>query len=99
MEQLKVKLENNRGEIQLFVADRQAGKMEISIYNGRLTVYHTEVDPEHEGKGYAKLLLNKLVEYARENHLKIAPLCPYVHSQFKRHPELYQDIWYQQENK
>lgn len=97
MEQLKVALANNRGQIQLFTDDHQAGEMEISIYNELLTVYHTEVDPQYEGKGYAKMLLSKLVEYARENNLKIVPLCPFVHGQFKRHPDLYRDIWHVQE--
>lgn len=56
MEQLKVALANNRGQIQLLVDDQQVGEMEISVHNGQLTVYHTEVNPAYEGKGYAKLL-------------------------------------------
>lgn len=85
---------NQRGEVQLFSDDRKAGKMDISVAEGKLTVYHTEVNPEYEGKGFAKLLLEKLVSYARENDLKIVPLCPYVHAQFKRHPEEYADVWF-----
>lgn len=84
---------HNRGEVQLFSDDQKIGKMDISVIGQRLTVYHTEVDPEHEGKGFAKILLEKLVSYARENNLKIVPLCPYVFAQFKRHPEEYNDVW------
>lgn len=41
-----------------------------------------------------------MVEHARTNHLKVIPLCPYVHAQFKRHPEEYADVWNkEQENK
>lgn len=67
--------------------------MDISVMGNKLTVYHTEVDDEYAGNGFAKLLLNQLVSYARENGLKIVPLCPYVHAQFKRHPEEYNDVW------
>ncbi|MCD8540340.1 MAG: N-acetyltransferase [Leadbetterella sp.] len=98
MERTEVILgERNRGEVQLFSDDKKAGKMDISLSGGRLTVYHTEVNEEYEGRGFAKLLLEKLVSHARENGLKIVPLCPYVHARFKRHPESYGDIWYRKE--
>jgi predicted GNAT family acetyltransferase len=93
METTKVVLGNVRGEIQLFSDDKKIGKMDISVMGNKLTVYHTEVDDEYAGNGFAKLLLNQLVSYARENGLKIVPLCPYVHAQFKRHPEEYNDVW------
>ena len=95
MERIEVVLdEKNIGEIQLFSDDKQAGKMDISISRDLLRVFHTEVDEAHNGKGFAKLLLNKLVSYAREKNLKIIPLCPFVHAQFKRRPEEFQDVWY-----
>ncbi|WP_295203428.1 GNAT family N-acetyltransferase [uncultured Chryseobacterium sp.] len=93
MERTEVVLANVKGEIQLFSDDQKAGKMDISVIGEKLTVYHTEVSEEYEGRGFAKILLEKLVSYARENNLKIVPLCPYVHAQFKRHPEQYNDVW------
>lgn len=85
--------EEHKGEVQLFSDDRKVGFMDIQISGNVLTVFHTEVDPAYEGRGFAKLLLHQLVEYARENTLKIMPLCPYVHLQFRRHPEEYNDVW------
>ncbi len=96
MERTAVVLENVKGEVQLFSDDQKAGKMDISVIGEKLTVYHTEVNPEYEGKGFARLLLGQLVYYARENNLKIVPLCPYVHGQFKRHPEEYNDVWFRE---
>lgn len=96
MERTTVVLENVKGEVQLFSDDTKAGKMDISVIGEKLTVYHTEVNPEYEGKGFARLLLGQLVSYARENNLKIVPLCPYVHGQFKRHPEEYNDVWFKE---
>ncbi|SDJ14096.1 GNAT family N-acetyltransferase [Chryseobacterium jejuense] len=97
MERTEIVLEGRKGEIQLFSEDKKAGKMDISVIGKKLTVYHTEVDPEFEGKGFAKILLERLVSYARENDLKILPLCPFVHAQFKRHPEEYNDVWLKEE--
>lgn len=97
MERTEIVLEGRKGEIQLFSDDKKAGKMDISVIGKKLTVYHTEVDPQFEGKGFAKILLERLVSYARENDLKILPLCPFVHAQFKRHPEEYNDVWLREE--
>ena len=95
MENTKVvfKDDNIYGEVQLFSDDKKAGKMDISVTDGKLRVYHTEVNAEYEGKGFAKLLLDQLVSYANNNQLRIIQLCPYVLAQFKRHPEDYKSVW------
>lgn len=98
MESTKVVFKNSvYGEVLLFSNEKQAGKMDISVSDGKLTVFHTEVNSEYEGQGFAKLLLNQLVSYAKEHQLKIVPLCPYVLLQFKRHPGEYDDVWLKEE--
>lgn len=91
-----IKLELNpkqEGAFLLFENDEKIGEMVLSISNETITVYHTEVDEKYSGKGYAKLLLDELVNYTRKNNFKIIPLCPYVFAQFKRHPDDFEDIW------
>jgi uncharacterized protein len=89
--------ENGFGEIHLFSGGTKAGEMAVAVGPGKLTVYHTEVYPEFEGRGFAKQLLDRLVSYAKENDLKIVPLCPYVNAQFRRHPEEYREVWFKDE--
>jgi len=93
MEEIKTKFINGRGGFYLFDNKEQLGEMIASIEGDELTVHHTEVNPKAEGKGYAKKLLQQMAEYARQNHLQVIPKCEYVHTQFKRHSELYADIW------
>lgn len=59
--------------------------------NGILNLDHTEVAPEMAGKGLAGKLIKHTVEYARENNLKVNPLCGYAAAQFERHEE-YREI-------
>jgi predicted GNAT family acetyltransferase len=89
----------NQGAFVLYEEDKQLGEMVVDIAGDSLTVYHTEIIPEAEGKGYAKQLLEAMVTYARENRLSVLPLCPYVLSQFRRHPDQYADIWAKQPDK
>ena len=85
--------ENKEGAFVIKDGDVQLGEMVLAIIGQDLVVYHTEVSPAAEGKGLAKELLTAMVEYAREKKVMVIPLCPYVHAQFKRHPQDYQDIW------
>lgn len=94
MAEVKLNLQNEGpSAFEIFDENGKAGEMVFDIKGADLTVYHTEVEPDREGKGYAKLMLDAMVAYVRENHLMVIPLCPYVHLQFRRHEELYLDIW------
>ena len=97
MENVQLKLdEKGFGHFYIVEDNEQIGEMEVSISGSTLTVYHTEVSEKAEGKGYAKALLQEMVGFARSNNLKVIPLCPYVHAQFRRRPEEYADIWQKQ---
>lgn len=94
MAEVKINIqEEGPSSFDLYDEDGKVGEMVFDIKSPDLTVYHTEVDPEKEGMGYAKLMLDAMVNYVREHQLKVIPLCPYVHLQFKRHEALYKDIW------
>jgi len=98
MATIKLELDaKNHGGFNLYDDGIKIGEMVVSISNGNLTVYHTEVDENQGGKGYARQLLDTMTAYARENNLKVIALCPYVHAQFTRHPEEYKDIWLREE--
>lgn len=93
MENVTFKIkEDGWGGFYINDQSQQLGEMEISIADGKLTVYHTEVIPEAEGRGLAKRMLEAMVAHARENKLKVVALCPYVAAQFKRHAGDYADI-------
>lgn len=95
MEDIKLTLnDKGRGAFTIEEGNEQPGEMVIGIAGENLTVYHTEVSPEAEGKGYAKKLLTAMVAHARTNNLKVIPLCSFVHAQFKRRPDEYADIWH-----
>jgi uncharacterized protein len=54
---------------------------------GRITVVHTEVDPEFEGKGIASRLVAGELDDIRSRGLELVPICPFVRSYLERHPE------------
>jgi len=55
--------------------------------DGTITIDHTGVPREFEGRGIAAKLVNAAIADARAEGFKITPLCSYVVAQFRRHPE------------
>ena len=54
----------------------------------KFIIDHTEVSSEYAGKGLGKQLLMAAVTYARQENLKIMPLCPFAKSVFDKDPTL-----------
>ena len=57
----------------------------------RITFTHTIVAEAAEGKGVAGKLVRFALDQARVEGLAVKPICPFVQSYLRRHPE-YQDL-------
>jgi len=53
----------------------------------KMIIEHTEVSKELKGQNVGYQLVKTAVEYARQQGIKIIPLCPFANSVFKRKPE------------
>jgi len=70
------------------------GKTAVAEYiktSQKLFLTHTEVPKGMEGQGIASHLAKAAFQFARDNELRIMPLCPYMAGYMKRHPE-WQDL-------
>lgn len=55
--------------------------------DNRILFTHTFVPPALRGRGIAGKMAQAALEYARENKLVAVPLCSYMASYIRRHPE------------
>lgn len=86
------KTEHNKEESRFEICiDGELAVVEYEVQDNCLTVTHTGVPKSLSGQGIAALLTKDLLDYARENGLKIIPLCSYAEAYIKRHAE-YQDL-------
>ena len=79
---------NNQAESR-FEA-RVDGKIAFLTYRqspGTLVLAHTEVPAELAGHGLGGKLARAALEFAREQHLQVTPLCPFVIDYIRRHSE------------
>lgn len=54
---------------------------------GKIFLTHTEADPELQGKGVAEKLVQYVFNYIEEQGMRMIPVCPYIKTYLKRHPE------------
>ena len=60
-------------------------------FPGSIVFLHAEVPPSLEGQGLAGKLTSFALDFARANHLRVVPRCPFVSSFIRKHAE-YQDL-------
>ena len=92
---MEIQLEQigSKGTFYIEKDGKRVAEMVFSKAGGDLIIVeHTEVSDELRGTGAGKKLVQHAVEYARKNHLKILPLCPFTKSVFERTPE-FADVW------
>lgn len=94
METVKFEISPYQDELQILINGNKAGYMSIEVDGRLLIVYYTKLNEEHEGHGYAKMLLDELVRYAEEKDLLVDPECSFVRQQFESHPARYKNIWH-----
>jgi predicted GNAT family acetyltransferase len=81
--EVKNKNDGKRGVFYLEDEGKEIGLMRYSFAGpGKMIIEHTEVDDAYEGKGLGRKLVTAGVDFARENHLKILPLCPFAKKLF-----------------
>lgn len=90
MSEIRNNTEENRFEYQ--VDDHTAVADYILTKDNRIVLTHTEVPKSMEGQGIGSKLAKTAFEYAKENELKVMPLCPFMASFVRRHRDEYADM-------
>ena len=83
---LKVVRNEEAGEFQLHVEGKKAF-IEFKAAKTRIFLVHTEVPKGLEGKGIGSALVKGALELIEESGESLYPLCPFVASYIRRHPE------------
>ncbi len=84
---IKIEREDNgrKGRFVIYDNDEFAGEMTyVWAGTSKFIIDHTGVEGNFSGRGLGKQLVMKAVEYARNNALKILPLCPFAKKVFEK---------------
>ncbi|MBM6356828.1 GNAT family N-acetyltransferase [Staphylococcus epidermidis] len=74
--------EIKQGDHKFYVGDDENNPKAVITFkevdNNEIDIDHTGVSDELGGQGLGKKLVNRVVEHARENNLKIIASCPFA---------------------
>nr|WP_241258602.1 GNAT family N-acetyltransferase [Flavobacterium sp. Sr18] len=80
------------GHFKAIHNEKEAGRTTYTwAGTDKFIIDHTEVNPDFAGQNVGKKMVLEAVQYARENNLKILPLCPFAKSVFDKTKDI-QDL-------
>jgi uncharacterized protein len=73
---------------EIHLDGERVGLMDYTLHPGEVHLVHTEVDPKHQGKNLAAILLRDSLADIRANDMgKVVPICSYTVRYMEKHPE------------
>ncbi|MCH8569658.1 MAG: N-acetyltransferase [Balneolales bacterium] len=88
---MEVLQEDNGNKGRFFILENDVQEAEMTYTwagSDKIIIDHTEVSDVLRGKGAGKAMVMKAVAYARDNGIKIIPLCPFAKSVFQKNKEI-----------
>lgn len=67
--------------------DGQLSKLDYIQDAKNFVITHVGVYPEHRGQGVAGKIVEAALQYARENSLRVIPMCSYAAAYIRRNPQ------------
>jgi predicted GNAT family acetyltransferase len=86
-EDVRVTDHPDRDRFEVTVGGRTAGFVAYERRPGRVVLTHTEVDPEHQGRGVAGRLARGALDAVRAGGEQVTPSCSYIAEYIRRHQQ------------
>jgi predicted GNAT family acetyltransferase len=80
-----------KSQFEAFVDGRMIGELTYSIDGSVITLIHTGIRPEHEGRGSGTALVTQALDLIRDTGLSVVVQCAFAAAVIERHPE-YRDL-------
>ena len=84
----KLHVTHNPGENRFEISwDGYPGRLDYIQDGKNFVITHVGVHPELRGQGVAGRIVEASLVYAREQSLRVIPMCSYAAAYMRRHPE------------
>ena len=86
MEKLHITHNSGKNRFETLIDDYPS-KLDYIRDGKNFVITHVGVHPELRGQGVAGRLVEVSLEYAKEESLRVIPMCSYAAAYIRRHPE------------
>ncbi len=88
-----IAVQDNPSELryELLLDQHVVGEILYRLAPDAVVLLHTDVLPSHENKGFGARLVAGALDDIRARGLHVVPICPFVRSYIRRHPD-YADL-------
>lgn len=87
MSELTVRRDEEHGRYEAHLGDERVGIADFVDVGDTVVLPHVEVDPRHQGQGYASQLTRATLDDLRARGVtRVVPQCPYVRAWVVKHP-------------
>jgi predicted GNAT family acetyltransferase len=90
LEKLEVVQNEAENRFEVWI-DGKLCKLDYMRDGGTFVITHVGVHPDFRGQGIAGKIVQVSLDYARENSLRVIPMCSYAATYIRRHPR-YMDL-------
>jgi predicted GNAT family acetyltransferase len=91
MEKIEHERSDHRGAFVWMRDGKRLAEMTYTVAGTQVIIDHTHVDDSLRGKGVGRKLVQASVDWARAEHRRLLPLCPFARSVFDKTPD-YADV-------
>lgn len=77
-------LDLKEGKIKLLIDKVEIGYVLFKLSDNKFNILSTIIFDEFKGKGYAKKLMNYILEYSAKNNYELEYTCSYASNYFKK---------------
>ncbi len=87
MQMIEHEQTGHRGAFFVEEEGKRVAQLTYTVAGSRVILDHTDIDDALRGTGTGRKLVAAAVDWAREEEVKLMPLCPFARSVFDKTPE------------
>ncbi len=90
--EIKITFEKKDNSSMAYDGDKQIGQCHFARLKEQWVITLTDIEKDYRGQGIGKKLVERIIDEARKEKVKIVPTCSYAKKLMLENPKEYEDV-------